>query len=64
MRSNYDELKKLIIQVVGHTTQRKIDIKGMATGGRYYYIDTLETSGEYLVYQSEKFSVNKINEEE
>ena len=64
MRSNYDELKKLIIQVVGHTTQRQIDIKGMATGGRYYYIDTLETSGEYLVYQSEKFSVNKINEEE
>jgi len=63
MRSNYDELKKQIIQVVGHTTQRSIDIKGMATGGRYYYIDTLETSGEYLVYQSEKFSVNKINEE-
>lgn len=60
MRSNYDELKKQIIQVVGHTAQRKIDIKGMATGGRYYFIDTLETSGEYLVYQSEKFSINTI----
>jgi hypothetical protein len=63
MRSNKDELKKQIIQVVGHTGQRQIDIKGMATGGRYYFIDTLETSGEYLIYQSEKFSVNNINKE-
>jgi hypothetical protein len=56
-------LKKHIIQVVGHTGQRQIDIKGMATGGRYYFIDTLHTSGEYLIYQSEKFSVNNINKE-
>ena len=60
MRSNYDGLKKQIIQVVGHTAQRSIDIKGMATGGRYYFIDTLETSGEYLIYQNGKFTTNKI----
>ena len=60
MRSNKDELKKQIIQVVGHTAQRNIDIKGMATGGRYYFIDTLETSGEYLIYQNGKFTTNKI----
>lgn len=60
MRSNKDELKKQIIQVVGHTAQRSIDIKGMATGGRYYFIDTLETSGEYLIYQNGKFTTNKI----
>ena len=60
MRSNKDELRKQIIQVVGHTAQRQIDIKGMATGGRYYFIDTLETSGEYLIYENGKFTTNKI----
>lgn len=59
MRSNKDELKKQIIQVVGHTEQRQIDIKGMATGGRYYFIDTLETSGEYLIYENGKFNVGQ-----
>ena len=41
--------KKKYIQVVGHSTQNQIDIKGKSTGGRYYYIDTLGTSGEYIV---------------
>ena len=62
MRSNKEELKKQIIQVVGHTAQRQIDIKGMATGGRYYFIDTLETSGEYLIYENGKFTTNTLNE--
>lgn len=59
MRSNKTGLKKQLIQVVGHTAQRNIDIKGMATGGRYYFIDTLETSGEYLIYEDGKFSVGQ-----
>jgi hypothetical protein len=42
------------------TTQNKIDIKGQTTGGRYYYIDTLGTSGEYLIYQDEKISLGVI----
>ena len=37
-----------IIQIVGHTGQNSIDIKGKSTGGKYYFIDTLGTSGEYL----------------
>ena len=60
MRSNKDELKKQIIQVVGHTGQQQIDIKGMATGGRYYFIDTLHTSGEYLIYENGKFITNNL----
>ena len=42
-------LKKLYKQVVGHTQQNQIDTKGAATGGRYYFIDCLETSGEYMI---------------
>jgi hypothetical protein len=59
MRSNKNELKKEIIQVVGHTAQPKIDIAGKTTGGRYYFIDTLEVAREYLVYNDGKFSVKK-----
>jgi hypothetical protein len=51
MRANKDTLRKKVIQVVGHTQQQQIDIKGMATGNRYYYIDTLDTSGEYLIIE-------------
>jgi hypothetical protein len=64
MRSNKLELKKEIIQVVGHTGQRQIDIKGMATGGRYYFIDTLHTSGEYLIYENGNFNINTIKQKE
>jgi hypothetical protein len=50
------DLKKNYIQIVGHTQQDKIDIKGKTTGGRYYYIDALP-SGEYLIYEDGKFKV-------
>lgn len=53
MRSNKDTLRKKIIQVVGHTEQTQIDKKGGATGGRYYFIDTLGTSGEYMIIEEE-----------
>jgi len=56
MRSNKDTLRKQVIQVVGHTQQEQIDIKGMATGGRYYYIDTLGTSGEYMIINNNEIS--------
>jgi predicted phosphodiesterase len=58
MRSNKDILRKQIIQVVGHTQQEQIDTKGMATGGRYYYIDTLGTSGEYMIINNNEISFN------
>lgn len=52
--------KKSLIQVVGHTKQNQIDIKGKSTGGRYYYIDTQETSGEYLIVNDGKITAGKI----
>ena len=54
MKANRDTLRKQVIQVVGHTEQRMIDLDGKATGGRYYYIDTLGTSEEYLIIQDGK----------
>lgn len=49
MKANYDNLRKEVIQVVGHTQIKEMDIKGKATGNRYFLIDCLETSGEYLI---------------
>ena len=57
-RSNKNEdIKKMYVQIVGHTVQNSIDIKGKTTGGKYYYIDTLP-SGEYLVEVDGEFSVD------
>jgi predicted phosphodiesterase len=50
-RANRDTLRDQFIQVVGHTQQNKIDREGKSTGGRYYYIDTLGTSGEYMILE-------------
>lgn len=51
-RSLMQDSKELgYVQVVGHTTQNCIDIKGKSTGGKYYFIDTLGTSGEYLIIE-------------
>lgn len=46
-------LKKHYIQVVGHTQMRRLDLVGSDkfTGGRYYFVDTLDTSGEYLIIE-------------
>lgn len=65
MKSNkkHDKsLKKKYIQVVGHTQMRKIDIDGSDkfTGGRYYFIDTMDTSGDYLVIEDGKLRTNSI----
>jgi predicted phosphodiesterase len=57
MRVNKDKLNKKLIQVVGHTHQTIIDIKGKSTGGRYYFIDTLDNKQpEYLIYENQKFT--------
>jgi hypothetical protein len=50
-KSNHDTLRKEIIQVVGHTGIKEMDIKGKATGNRYFIIDCLGTSGEYLIIE-------------
>jgi hypothetical protein len=64
MKANYDTLRKQIIQVVGHTPQDNIDIKGMSTGGRYYFIDTLEyNQGQYLVVTDGVVSLGKLENE-
>lgn len=52
-------LKQELIQVVGHTHQSQIDIEGKSTGGKYYFIDTQGSSGEYLVYENSEFKVGK-----
>lgn len=59
MRDN-QEIKNNLIQVVGHTGQSSIDIKGKSTGGRYYFIDTINTSGEYLIIENNEFFSEKI----
>lgn len=44
-------LKEKYIQVVGHTQVTRIDVAGKSTGGKYYLIDTLGTSREYLIIE-------------
>jgi hypothetical protein len=64
MKANYDTLRKQIIQIVGHTPQDTIDIKGKSTGGRYYFIDTLEYGqNQYLVIKDGVVSLGKLENE-
>lgn len=58
MRDGLD-IKKTWIQVVGHTHQPSIDIKGKSTGGRYYFIDTM-AHGEYLIIEDGKVKSGKL----
>jgi hypothetical protein len=62
MAANKKTLRKQIIQVVGHTPQDNIDIKGKATGGRYYFIDTLEYGqNQYLIVKDGVVSLGELN---
>jgi hypothetical protein len=62
MAANKETLRKQIIQVVGHTPQDTIDIKGKSTGGRYYFIDTLEYGqNQYLVVKDGVVSLGELN---
>lgn len=53
-------LKKDYIQIVGHTQMKELDLVGSDkfTGGRYYFIDTLDTSGQYLIIEDGKLMTN------
>ena len=55
-------LKNDYIQIVGHTQMRKLDLTGSDkfTGGRYYFIDTMDTTGEYLIIQDNNLTVNSV----
>jgi predicted MPP superfamily phosphohydrolase len=59
MAANKDTLRKKVIQIVGHTQVKKLDLIGAqkSAGGRYYLIDCQETTGEYLVIQDGELSV-------
>jgi len=59
MKDSQKMKKNGIIQVVGHTQQHQIDIKGKATGGKYFFNDTLGTCKEYLIHENGEFSTNK-----
>lgn len=55
-------LKKDYIQIVGHTQMNKLDLTGSDkfTGGRYYFIDTMDTSGEYLIIEDNILRTNSV----
>lgn len=60
-RSLMRDSKKLgYVQIVGHTVQNCIDFKGKSTGGKYYFVDTLGTSGEYLMIENGELKLGKI----
>jgi hypothetical protein len=58
MNANYNTLRKQVIQVVGHTQVKEIDVKGMSTGNRYWFIDCLDTSGQYMIINDGEISFN------
>ena len=60
-KANSKTLKNKVIQIVGHTSQNEIDIKGKTTGGRYFYIDCLN-KGIYLIHENDKFSMGQVND--
>jgi hypothetical protein len=60
MEVNRETLRKQVIQVVGHTWVEEIDKKGSATGGRYYFIDTFDTSKEYMIITEDAMSFGKL----
>jgi hypothetical protein len=53
MSANRNTLREKVIQIVGHTEVNKLDLVGAekAAGGRYYLIDCLGTSGEYMIIE-------------
>lgn len=60
MRANRNTLRTQVSQIVGHTVMNQVDVQGVSTGKRYWFIDTLGTSGEYLVINDGEVSINKI----
>lgn len=46
-------------QVVGHTSMEKMDLDNYNKYG-YYFIDTLGTSGEYLIIEDKEIKIGKV----
>jgi len=48
-------IRKVYRQVVGHTKMDRLRIEDLKkwTGGNYFFIDTINTSGEYLIRESD-----------
>jgi len=61
MSANRNTLRKQVIQIVGHTQVKKLDIEGAmkAAGGRYYLVDCQGTTGEYLIIQNGELNVGQ-----
>jgi predicted MPP superfamily phosphohydrolase len=61
MAANRNTLRKQVIQIVGHTQVKKLDIDGAmkAAGGRYYLVDCQGTTGEYLIIQNGELNVGQ-----
>lgn len=61
----WKKVKDKPVQIVGHTAMKRIDLKGTAkyTGGKFYFIDTLGTSQEYLIIKDDVISVGKIEKQ-
>lgn len=51
-------IKKEYIQIVGHTKILRID-SGKSTGGRYYFVDSLDTNQEYLVIENKEVKIKQ-----
>lgn len=63
MRANKKtKLKNNYIQIFGHTQIDRLDLKHIhnAAGGKYYNIDCLGTSGEYLIIEEDKIKIGSI----
>lgn len=63
MRANKkSEIKKQYIQIYGHTETSGINLNHIhkAAGGKYYNIDCLATSGEYLVIEEDKIKIGSV----
>lgn len=48
-------------QVVGHTTQDKLTVKKRKNGDKFYFIDTLGTSKEYLIIEDGVVAIGKLD---
>jgi hypothetical protein len=60
------EIRKVYKQIVGHTKVQSLDLisLGKWTGGKYFLIDTFDTSGEYLVREEDgTFNVKQTKDE-
>jgi len=60
MAANRETLRKQVIQIVGHTGVTTIEGQEKMSGGRYFLIDCLDISGQYLIIEDGKISVGKV----